>query len=175
VTAHHILGVDPGLSGALALYGGPNDLQIFDIPTTQREVNGSLKRQIDPYQLGLWLEIHRHLVAFAMIELVSPMPNKFGKGMGVTSAFTFGFTTGVIHGCIADNQIPIRTVMPAVWKRKFGLIGQGKDASRGAASRLLPKHAGQWPLKKHDGRAEAALLAIYGSLIELPTNFGGTD
>jgi hypothetical protein len=28
---------------------------------------------------------------------------------------------------------------------------------------LLPQAAHQWPLRKHDGRAEAALLALYGA------------
>jgi hypothetical protein len=175
VTATRILGVDPGLHGALALYGGADDLRIFDVPTNQRKVGDSLKNVLDPYQVASWLDIHRHLVAFAVIELVAPMPNKFGEGMGVTSAFNFGFVTGALHGLIAACGITIRTVPPVVWKRKFGLIGQGKDASRGAASRILPKQAHQWPLKKHDGRAEAALLAVYGSLLDTPGNFGGTD
>jgi hypothetical protein len=37
-----------------------------------------------------------------------------------------------------------------------------KDGARARASQLLPQHAGHWPLKKHDGRAEAALIALYG-------------
>ena len=84
--------------------------------------------------------------------------------MGATSAFNFGFTTGAIHGILAGLGIPYRTVVPVVWKRYFGLLGQGKDASRAEASRRLPQHAHHWPLKKHDGRAEATLLALYGVL-----------
>jgi crossover junction endodeoxyribonuclease RuvC len=82
---------------------------------------------------------------------------------GITSAFNFGFTTGVLHGALAGNQIPMVLVPPSVWKRAYGLIGQDKDASRLAASRLAPAFAQHWPLKKHDGRAEAFLLAHYGS------------
>lgn len=153
-----ILGVDPGLSGAFAMYLPGQAADVFDIPTTTRRVNNKDKRQIDPYQLTAWLEIQRPLVKFAVIEQVGTMP-----GQGVTSAFNFGFTTGAIHGIIAACGIEIRTVSPQVWKRKFGLLGQDKDASRGEASRRLPSCAHLWPLKKHDGRAEAVLLAIYGA------------
>jgi len=152
-----ILGVDPGLSGAMAmLHAGAVD--VFDIPTTTRTVNKKEKRQIDPYQLSAWLEIQRPLIKFAVVEQVGTMP-----GQGVTSAFNFGFTTGCIHGIIAACGIEIRTVSPQVWKRKYGLIGQNKDASRGEASRRFPEFTHLWSLKKHDGRAEAALLALYGS------------
>jgi len=136
-------------------------VEVFDLPTTSRRVNDKTKRQIDPYQLSSWLEIQRHLVKFAIVEQVSAMP-----GQGVTSSFNFGFTTGVIHGIIAACGIEIRTVSPQVWKRHFRLLGQPKDASRAEASRRLPSSAYQWPLKKHDGRAEAALLAIYGATLE---------
>lgn len=152
-----ILGVDPGLSGCMAmLYNGA--VNVFDIPTTTRTVNKKEKRQIDPYQLSAWLEIQRPLIKFAVVERVGTMP-----GQGVTSAFNFGFTTGCIHGIIAACGIEIRTVPPQVWKRKYGLLGQNKDASRGEASRRFPQFTHLWQLKKHDGRAEAALLALYGN------------
>ena len=164
-----ILGVDPGLSGALALLGG-DELLVFDIPTVERIVNKKKKRQIDAHNLSLWLECNRLKIALAVIEQVGTMPSQ-----GVTSAFNFGFTTGVIHGILAAVGIPMRTVVPQVWKRKFGLLGQDKDASRQEASRRLPKFAHHWPLKKHDGRAEAALLAVYGRTLDEPIKWGGTD
>lgn len=155
-----ILGIDPGLSGALALFDGKT-LAIFDTPTTTRTVGKSKKQQIDIYQLGSWLDIHRNRIRFAMIEEVGAMP-----GQGVTSMFNFGFTTGAIHGALGASAIPLQLVRPNVWKQRFGLIGQDKDASRQAASRLAPAFAHHWPLKKHDGRAEAFLLAFYGSMVE---------
>ena len=169
MTALAILGVDPGLSGALALYGSES-LTIFDMPTVERKVGGKTKRQIDAYQLGNWLDLHRNVILFTVIEDVHSMP-----AQGITSAFNFGFSTGVLHGAICANQIPLKLVAPVVWKRHFGLIGQDKDASRLAASRVSPRYSHHWPLKKHDGRAEAFLLAVYGSLLLTPTNFGGTD
>jgi crossover junction endodeoxyribonuclease RuvC len=161
MTANCILGVDPGLSGACAVLGPEGAVHVFDLPTTSRRVNNKTKRQIEPYQLASWLEIQRPLLKFAIVEQVGAMP-----GQGVTSSFNFGFTTGVIHGIIAACGIEIRTVSPQVWKRHFRLLGQPKDASRAEASRRLPQFANLWPLMKHDGRAEAALLAIYGATLE---------
>jgi hypothetical protein len=42
-------------------------------------------------------------------------------------------------------------------------VPKAKDAARARASQLLPQAAHQWPLKKHDGRAESALIALYGA------------
>ena len=160
-----ILGIDPGLSGAVAAYGlclGGATLEVFDLPTTERVVNGKTKRQLDLHALANDLRCFPlSLVKFAIIEQVSAMP-----GQGVTSSFNFGFTAGAIQGVVAALGIPIRTVSPQVWKRKFGLLGQPKDASRAEASRRFPQYADQWPLKKHDGRAEAALLALYGTMMD---------
>ena len=63
---------------------------------------------------------------------------------------------------MADRDDELVLVPPQVWKRRFNLTSD-KDASRARASELLPAHAHLWPLKEHDGRAEAALLALYGA------------
>ncbi len=152
------LGIDPGLKGALVLYRPGTDLIVFDVPTISRKVGKSIKPQIDAYQIGNWLDLYRQIIKRAIIEQVGSMPEQ-----GITSAFNFGFTTGCLHGLLAGNKIPMATVLPQVWKRAYGLIGQDKDASRQAASRLAPQYAHHWPLKKHDGRAEAFLMALFGS------------
>ena len=156
-----IIGIDPGLSGAVCLLDGDR-LEVFDLATTERVVNGKTKRQLDLHSLANDLRCcPLALVRFVLVEQVAAMP-----GQGVTSSFNFGFTAGAIQGVVAALGFPLRTVHPQVWKRKFGLLGQPKDASRAEASRRFPQHADQWPLKKHDGRAEAALLALYGTMME---------
>jgi crossover junction endodeoxyribonuclease RuvC len=52
-------------------------------------------------------------------------------------------------------------VAPAIWKKHFGL-STDKDASRALAGQTFPDQADLWKLKKQDGRAEAALIALYG-------------
>lgn len=165
-----VLGIDPGLDGALVLYGGDDDILLFDMPTVETVVHKKKKRQIDAYQVANMIERHRDRITHAIVEQVGSMPEQ-----GITSAFNFGYGAGVLYGVLAANVVPVQFVAPAVWKRQFGLIGKGKDASRIAASRIAPHFSGYWPLKKHDGRAEAFLLAAWGMLRGVPANFGGTD
>lgn len=153
------LGIDPGLNGAIVFHG-PGATHIFDVPTVKRKVNGRTKSQIEPYAAARFIDMIRPDVKCAIIEQVNAMP-----AQGVTSSFNFGYVAGCMLGLVAANLIPIHTVTPAVWKRHFGLIGQDKDASRSAASRLAPNLSQHWALAKHDGRAEAFLLAVYGSKV----------
>lgn len=150
------IGVDPGLHGAIALYNpdAACPLQIKDVPTHELTVNGKKRLQIDKHKLSLLL---RYPAARAFIEDVHSMPKQ-----GVASSFKFGFVAGCIQQAVVDAGFELVLVPPQVWKRRFNLTSD-KDASRARASELLPAHAHLWPLKKHDGRAEAALLALYGA------------
>lgn len=153
-----ILGIDPGLSGALAFYKPVgNSLSIFDMPTHEITVNGKLKRQLDLHELGRIIDTMAADTTLALVEQVNAMPKQ-----GVTSSFNFGFNAGCAQMAVIAFNIPIRLVTPQKWKKQMGLSSD-KDASLREASRVMPKHAGLWPLKKHDGRAEAALLAFYGA------------
>lgn len=153
-----ICGIDPGLSGAIAFYE-PNsgELQVFDMPTHTKTVSGKDRRVIDIYGLGRIIDSLAHDISLAVVEQVNAMPKQ-----GVSSSFNFGFAAGCAQMAIAALNIPLRTVRPATWKKEMHLQAD-KNASRQEASRLMPKHAGLWPLVKHDGRAEASLLAYYGA------------
>jgi len=153
-----ILGIDPGLSGAIALYDpDTGDLDVWDMPVHAITVNGKKKNQLDLYQLGTLIDTIAPKVKMAFIEAVHSLP-----AQGVTSSFNFGFAAGAAQGAVAANLIPMTLVAPATWKRAMRLTAD-KDVSRQRASQLMPKHAKHWPLVKHDGRAEAALLAWYGA------------
>lgn len=149
-----VLGVDPGLSGALALLepvGG--SLTVFDIPTLQI----GTKRRIDEYALARIIDDLSERIGEVWLEQVGPRP-----GEGAVGAFSFGRGYGLIRGICAASFLPIHDVTPAVWKRDLRVTGD-KDEARARASALFPRHAGAWPLKKHDGRAEAAMIALYGA------------
>jgi hypothetical protein len=47
VTAQLILGIDPGLGGALALLTTAGELQVEDMPLSETERGGTWKRQAD--------------------------------------------------------------------------------------------------------------------------------
>lgn len=155
------VGCDPGMSGAIAVYWpADGQLVVHDMPT--HEING--KRRIDLYQLTQLLEGVHHLTsARAVVENVGAMP-----GQSPNSMFSFGFACGALQAAVAASLMPMTLVVPQVWKKVYGLKGgkEFKDLSRAAASRVFPKHAGLWARKKDDGRAEAALLAHYGSKLQ---------
>jgi crossover junction endodeoxyribonuclease RuvC len=151
----NIVGADPGLGGAL-FFLDPNNTtgEAVDMPVHMLARGGLNKRELDIAGLVEILAARRPGHAF--VEQVSSMP-----GQGLSSTFAFGKCYGAILGVLAALGIPV-TLVPAVrWKRALG-VPKAKDAVRARASQLLPAAARQWPLKKHDGRAESALLALYG-------------
>lgn len=150
------LGIDPGLSGALALYNaGLGAVEVFDTPTL--EING--KRIVDLATLALWFRENGPRIGQATIEQVGAMP-----GQGVSSMFKFGEVYGIAQAFVAAHFIPIQLVRPNVWKKALGLNGE-KDASRRLASQHFPEYAYLWSRVKDDGRAESALIALYGSSV----------
>jgi crossover junction endodeoxyribonuclease RuvC len=88
-------------------------------------------------------------------------PVSTSPGQGVSSTFAFGRAYGIVIGILVALGTPMTFVSPAKWKRALG-VPSVKDGARARASQLLPQASSRWPLKRHDGRAEAALLALYG-------------
>lgn len=155
-----ILGCDPGLDGAIAVYR-PNDnvLQTHAMPTLKVKV-GSERRILDDTELARIVDAicRDGAPALCVIEQVGP-----GQSKGTVASFNLGANWGVVRGVLAANFIPVEFVAPARWKKAVGIpVGADKDMSRAFASRAFPRSAGLWALKKQDGHAEAALMALYG-------------
>jgi crossover junction endodeoxyribonuclease RuvC len=152
-----VLGVDPGLSGALALYDYITSSveEVFDMPTIDAGVGS--KRVVDESTLAWRIDALAKRIKHAFVEKVGAMP-----GQGVTSMFSFGTSYGIVRGVIAANFIPITLVTPQTWKKALG-VPAAKDGARARASQLLPASSGLWCRVKDDGRAEASLIALYGA------------
>ena len=148
-----VLSVDPGLSGALAVFDGDDLIVVLDMPTHELTRNGKAKRQISASALAGIFTQHdpRHVI----VEKVSAMP-----GNGATSMFSFGRSLGIIEGIIAAYNIPVTYVTPGVWTKGIGR-GAGKDASRARACELYPSHQKQFARVKDDGRADAVLIGAW--------------
>jgi crossover junction endodeoxyribonuclease RuvC len=151
-----IAGIDPGLSGAVALLDAETGLviDVFDVPTLALSRGGKAKRELDAHALAGALG--RDRIGHAFVEFVGAMP-----GQGVSSVFAFGKAYGIAIGVLATLGVPMTFVSPVSWKRSLG-VPAAKDGARARASQLLPAAAHHWPLVKHDGRAEAALIAYWG-------------
>jgi crossover junction endodeoxyribonuclease RuvC len=152
-----ILGIDPGLSGAMAfLDTGTGMIAVEDMPTVEVKRNNKLKREVSP-QLVAAIIIKRHVGA-AYLEKVNAM-----AGQGVSSVFSFGRSAGIMEGVLAAFDIPTTLVTPQAWQKAMG-VRDGKDGSRERAMQLFPASAELFQRKKDDGRSDAALIAKYGAV-----------
>ncbi len=144
-----IIGIDPGLSGALAVLSSTGELGcLADLPVIR---DGRLA-WIDGGRLqSLLIQTLQGRPARAVVERTSSMP-----GQGVASSFTFGVGFGSILSVLQALHLPIELVTAATWKKALGLSSD-KRASLDKARLLYPD--AELHLAKHDGRAEALLLA----------------
>jgi hypothetical protein len=153
-----VLGVDPGASGAFALIVTPNlrDVETFcDMPVVSFRRRGKTRNEISE---ALIAEIVIGLAPdVAWIENVHAMP-----GQGVTSMFSFGLSVGLVRGVLAALKVPRLYVTPVEWKTSFRL-GRDKGEARQRAIEWFPRQADQLARVKDEGRAEAALIALFGA------------
>jgi crossover junction endodeoxyribonuclease RuvC len=151
-----ILGIDPGLSGAMVfLNTADNTIAVEDMPIVEVKRNNKLKREVSP-QLVAAMIIKRHVDA-AFLEKVNAM-----AGQGVSSVFSFGRSAGIMEGVLAAFDIPTTLVTPQAWQKAMN-VRDGKDGSRERAMQLFPASAELFQRKKDDGRSDAALIAKYGA------------
>ena len=151
-----IIGIDPGLSGGIAIL---DDLKIFDIYDMPIMSEGKKnKNQLNSAQLVNIIKknIITNGDTFLIVEQVSAMP-----GQGVTSMFNFGQTFGSIKGICAALNLPIFFVRPAKWKKHFDLINSSKDASRTKVIEMYPSISPRLSIKKDVNKADAILIARY--------------
>ena len=151
-----IIGIDPGLSGAIAVLDDLKIFDMFDMPIMSEGKKN--KNQLNSAQLVNIIK--KHILTsgdtFVIVEQVSAMP-----GQGVTSMFNFGQTFGAIKGICASLSLPIFYVRPAKWKKHFELINASKDASRTKVIEMYPSISDSLRKKKDVNKADAVLIARY--------------
>ena len=152
-----IIGIDPGLSGAIAILENNKVLNIFDIPVmsegkkNKRQLNSALLSNLIKENIG-------NAEVAIVVEQVNAMP-----GQGVTSMFNFGQTFGAIKGICAALELPIFFVRPSKWKKHFDLINSSKDSSRTKVIEMYPKMSNLLSKKKDVNKSDAILIARFFS------------
>ena len=154
-----IIGIDPGLSGAIAILKEKKVLEVHEMPTmsegkkNKRQINSAhLVGIINKYKLP---EKNAEEI-LVVVEQVNAMP-----GQGVTSMFNFGQTFGAIKGICAALNLPIFLVRPSKWKKHYDLINSSKDASRTKVIEMYPILSDILSKKKDVNKSDAILIARF--------------
>ena len=149
------IGIDPGLTGALAVLDHVGTLvALYDTPTLILSTSRGRRTEYDLPGMATMLWTYTAPRAHVLIEASQAMP-----GQGVASTWTTGYGYGAWVGLLAALQIAYTIIRPASWKRALGL-GKDKEAARLRAMQLYPK--ADLRHKRDHGRAEALLLVWYG-------------
>jgi hypothetical protein len=146
-----VIGADPGQSGAQAILDWRGDLVLVaDLPY----IRNGRTAFVDSIALQEAIcGVIGTRPARAIVERVSAMPKQ-----GVASSFAFGTGYGSLLGVLRSMAYPIELAAPSQWKREMGLSSD-KQASLNMARLRFPQ--ADLRLQKHEGRAEALLLAMW--------------
>lgn len=151
-----LIGIDPGLSGAIAVLEHKKILTLLDMPVMAEGKKN--KKQLNSAQLVNIIKDNTKNCeeAIVVVEQVNAMP-----GQGVTSMFNFGQTFGAIKGVCAALELPIFFVRPSKWKKHFELLNSSKDSSRTKAIEMYPTISNQLSKKKDVNKSDAILIARF--------------
>lgn len=162
-----VIGIDPGITGAIAQLGHSGEyLRLEDLPTMNRgQAKGYVKRQINGAALAdlfnEWIGGFDRNEVIVLCEVPIAFP-----GLHASAIAASFHGAGVIEGVAVAKRLVLHMVPPTDWKKalKEGpdkiKLGRDKEASRAAAIRLYPE-ASLTRIKDHN-RAEALLIAKYG-------------
>lgn len=156
------IGIDPGLSGAVAAISSSGRLlAVHDTPAMPVLKSGGGKR--NTYLVPAMCRLLRDVAesgssSFAAIEYQASRP-----GQGAPATFSQGYGYGLWCMALSALEIPFEIVNPRTWKKDMRIpVGADKSASLLMASQLFP-HAELTTVRgrKLDGRAEAILIAEF--------------
>lgn len=156
------IGIDPGLSGAIAGIKKNGELWVLKVPTF-KNAKGKTK-----YLIGEMVNIlEGENITGVALESVHAMP-----GQGVTSMFSMGQGLGIWQGVLTALKIPFVMVPPQTWQKAVLVgfkrkAGEAKQASIKNARRKFPKFSFlRTPRCKKidDGMTDATNLALYAKL-----------
>lgn len=153
-----VLAADPGKTGTLALI----DTDVWTISLLDMPQKPGTGGKITVSPAGVARAVDAARPDHTIIEDVTSSPQ-----MGVTSAFSFGRSLGILEGACAACSM-LTKVRPQVWKSATKTPRDKNDARR-RAMQLMPAAYDWFTRAEDDGRAEAALLALYGVIMMLKT------
>ena len=107
----HMIGIDPGLTGAVAVLDAHGTLEaLADTPTLTLKVQRGTRQAYDVPGMAALLRPYAGLQCHVCIEASQPMP-----GQGTRSMFTTGYGYGLWIGLLTTLQLPYTPIRPGIW------------------------------------------------------------
>jgi crossover junction endodeoxyribonuclease RuvC len=157
------VGIDPGLTGAVALINSQgNILSIQPTPTLKVKKGKGTRNVYVESSMVTILDACRNAGTITMvgIENVHALP-----GQSITSMFNMGVGVGIWWGIIASLRLPVTRITAQAWKKALGIpTGSEKSESAVRALQLFPRAnlmKSDRARVESDGMADALLIAEY--------------
>lgn len=161
MTLRVVIGVDPGVKGALFVLADGEPQSVIDMPMFERtKRDGSKTSECDVRKLSALVRGIQHENVGAHVVAILEPPT-FRQGEAATRAMAAGQNYGILKGVFGCHGIGWVEVTPQRWKKHFGLLKTEKDVARLFAMNHFPSHM-TWLQRKNDnGRADAGLIALW--------------
>jgi hypothetical protein len=173
--ASMIIGIDPGIKGAIAFYDPTTKhLQTFKMPTFEQPKKGKGNETfVDVKALRKFIVPHKEVPVF-----IEDIHSIFGTS--ASSNFKMGYNLGMLHATLDQLIGQYYLVSPTMWQKDVWIDADvvkktttkrtdTKATSLNAAKRIFPAHnfipQGCWT--PDDGLVDAALIAFYGGRHEM--------
>lgn len=156
MTMKNFIGIDPGKTGAIVVFGNDGVIAVADLPL---QPDGRLNAR----EFAQAFEVVDQTNCICYIEKAQAFPQQ-----GSVSMFNYGVNYGQIISVLEMLKIPFQEIKSPEWKKEFNLIHKEKEDSVTMAIHLYPgmedifikKRGEKKPVLLH-GRAEALLIAVY--------------
>lgn len=161
-----VIGIDPGLTGAVAVMDHNGTRAVFDLPTMPVPGAGPkalVKNKIDGRALCQLLLQHCPAAEGKPRVFLEKVNTMGGANNAVQTQGSLMRSLGAIESVIECLNYPMEQVAPQSWKKQFG-IGSDKAKALETARKLHPEAAADLKRVRDHNRAEAVLLAHYGRM-----------
>jgi hypothetical protein len=155
-----VVGIDPGITGAIAFLHSNGERTVDDMPTRPRKTTGNGKNEVDP--TALQTLIRARVPADAAVVVVMENLNTFSKSGGAKSIASMQASKDVICAVLELNRIRVDYVTPHAWQSMFGIKTTDSEDTKDQSLRIARQLYPELRLTKNSGRADALLIGRYG-------------
>lgn len=162
-----IAGIDPGSSGAIAVYDTDTQRVIScdDIPAWTMTIGKKKRRRLD--NIGCMELFDTYMLMGVEMCIIEAVGGRTGQS--ASAGFVFGYGVGALIQMMMERKMIIETTPPGTWKAMMKIPGKQKatdDDIMLRVAQVFPHNMDMFkgPKGGHRiDRAEAALLAKFGA------------